>query len=430
MNDLFYLGELAANFIEAWICYHFVQLFVPDKVRGKFRFILLSAVLMVTMQAAGQLHVFPFLVTLWFVFYICLTIVMVFRVSVFYAVSLVSFYILCVYIIDFFCLSVMGVLGGNLQFAQMVINSLSLWRCGYLVADKLLLILFYLLVRRALKRELRYSVSLLFTVSLLGSLGVGFLSWLTLQETNLYTLFSWSLCLVLLLGFYFLLVFYSKYAKEKENRLVLQLRDQMIQREYEMMIRQQKEQEELSHDLKNHLLILSTMIDEGRYQEAQNYIDRICDPLEQLNMAVWSGNLTLDVLLNHAKSRAEKQGITFVIQSDAVDIRRMESQDICSLFANLLDNACEAASKLEAGKGWIQVKIRKANDMVFITISNSMAEPPRYRKQKLISSKQDGQLHGLGLNSAQRAAGRYGGELEYHDGDGVFTVEVRFLEGI
>lgn len=430
MNNLFYLGELAANFIEAWICYHFVQMFVPDKVRGKFRFVLLSAVLVVTMQLAGRLQIFPFIVTLWFVFYICLTIVMVFRVSVFYAVSLVSFYILCVYIIDFFCLSVMGVLGGNLQFAQMVINSLSLWRCAYLAADKLLLILFYLLVRHALKRELRYSASLLFTVSLLGSLGVGFLSWLTLQETNLYTLFSWSLCLVLLLVFYFLLLFYSKYTKEKENRLVLQLRDQMIQREYEMIIRQQKEQEELSHDLKNHLLILSTMMDDRRYGEARRYIDRICAPLEQLALAVRTGNLTLDVLLNHAKSRAEKLGISFVIQSDAVSFWRMESQDICSLFANLLDNACEAASRMETEKAWIQVKIRKANDMVFITITNSMSIPPQYRKQKLISSKNDGKLHGLGISSAQKAAKKYGGELEYRWRDGVFEVEVRFLEGI
>ncbi len=102
MNTIFQLCELAAYFLEALICYFFIQLFFPEKAKGKLSFFLLSAVLLLTVQLADSLHVYPFLVTLWFVFYICMTTVLIFHVDVFYAVSLVSFYILCVYIIDFF----------------------------------------------------------------------------------------------------------------------------------------------------------------------------------------------------------------------------------------------------------------------------------------------------------------------------------------
>lgn len=108
MNTVFQFCELAAYFLEALICYFFVQLFFPGKARGKAGFFLLSGVLLVTVQIADSLQVYPFLITLWFVFYICMTTVLIFHIDVFYAVSLVSFYILCVYIIDFFCISVMG----------------------------------------------------------------------------------------------------------------------------------------------------------------------------------------------------------------------------------------------------------------------------------------------------------------------------------
>lgn len=101
-----------------------------------------------------------------------------------------------------------------------------------------------------------------------------------------------------------------------------------------------------------------------------------------------------------------------------------------SLFANLLDNACEAAARMPEGKGWIHVKIRKANDMVFISLANSMAKEPKRRGERLISDKPADGLHGLGISSAARAAEKYGGELGYQYGNGIFTVEVYFLNGI
>lgn len=332
MNTLFKLCELAAYFFEALICYFFIQLFFPEKAKGKIRFFLLSGVLLVTVFIADSLHVFPFLVTLWFVFYICMTTVLIFHVDVFYAVSLVSFYILCVYIIDFFCISVMGVFLKNQQFAQMVIAQLSQWRLVYQAADKLLLTAAYFLARKAFRRKLAYNPGMLFLTSGLGLCGVGFLSWLTIQETSLHALFGWSMCIILLFLIYFLLLFYSKYVEEQKQRLALEMKEQMIDREYDLMVRQQREQEELSHDMKNHLLVLSSMIGEGKLEEAEMYLEQMGEPLRQLEMMVWTGDPVLDVLLNNARSSAIKKKIRFTIQADALTLGDMEDREKCSLF--------------------------------------------------------------------------------------------------
>lgn len=213
MTGWYSILELGSDFIDAWLCYHFIGIFMPDRVKGKL----------------------PFFSTLWFVFFICMTTVVLFQVDLFYAVSLVSFYFLCLYIINYLCMSVMGVMAGNRQFAGFILNQLSLWRCVYLAADKALLLSFYLLARRTFCGTAFYHPRMMFTISLFGILGVGYLSLFTLREITVLTLFSWGLCLVLLLCFCLLMLFYANYVKEREMRNILEFKDQLIRQEYQMV---------------------------------------------------------------------------------------------------------------------------------------------------------------------------------------------------
>ena len=330
-QSIYQMFEVLSDFIEAWLCYGFVGLFLPDRVRGKVPFFILSLILVGSVRTMDGLGMDPMISTLWFVFFICMTTVVLFQVNLFYAVSLVSFYILC---------------------------------------------------------------------------------------------------LIMVLCFIFLLLLYSNYMKEHELRSILELKDQMVRQEYEMVKQLQTEQQSLSHDMKNHLLVMDTMLKEGKYQEAQQYISQLGIPLERLSPSIWTGASTLDVLLNHTRNRCSQFHIGFTVQADAVDLRPMKDQDICSLFANLLDNAFEAARQVPEGQGWILFKMRKAKEMLFIDLSNPAAAPPRVRNGALVSRKQDGQLHGLGLNRAAATAREYGGQLTYEYKDGVFTAAVIFLGGI
>lgn len=430
MNGWYTILELNSDLIDAWLCYHFIGIFLPDRVKGKLPSFLLSLILVGSVRAMNMLEIDPLISTLWFVFFICMTTIVLFQVDLFYAVSLVSFYFLCLYIINYFCISVMGVMAGNQQFARFILNQLSLWRFAYLAADKTMLLLFYLLARRAFRGAQFYNPRMMFAVSLFGILGVGYLSLFTLREISVLTLFSWGLCLIILLCFGLLMLFYANYVKERELRNILEFKDQLVRQEYQMVRQMQKEQEALSHNMKNHLLILDGMLKVGETKQASAYVRQLYAPLEDLSPAIWTGNPTLDVLLNHTRSRSVQEGIRFTVQADAIDLHPMEDQDICSLFANLLDNAYEAAARMEEGQGWIFVKIRKAREMVFIDISNAAKEAPIRKNGRLISGKQDPQLHGIGLSSAAMTAKKYGGLLEHEYESHVFTVRIAFAGGI
>ena len=263
MNNWYEALEVCSDFIEAWLCYHFIGIFLPDRVRGRLPFFLLSMTLVCSVKAMNAYGIDPLISTLWFVFFICMTTVVLFQVDLFYAVSLVSFYFLCLYVINFFCMAVMGVIAGNRQFAGFILNQLSLWRCAYIAADKAMLFSFCFLAGRAFRGTTFYNPKMIFTVSLFGILGVGFLSLFTLQEISVLTLFSWGLCLVILLCLCLLMLIYANYVKERELRGILEFKDQLVRQEYEMVKQMQKEQETLSHNMKNHLLVLDGMLAEG-----------------------------------------------------------------------------------------------------------------------------------------------------------------------
>lgn len=427
MNLVYNLSELTANFLEAWLCYHFVSLFLGERANRRGSFLLLSLALMAMLQGMKVFQADPMITTLWFVFFICLTTAVFFHVDVFYAVSLVSFYILCVYIIDFFCLSAIGVLGDNRQFARLVMSQLSLWRVLYLAVNKMFLVFFYLLARWVLKRKLTTNAGLLFGVSSLGLIGAGLLSRFTIEETNVHALFSWSMFLLLLLLFYLLLRFYSDYRGERDLRELRELKDRLVRQEYESLKEQQRERELLSHDMKNHLLVLRSLLEGQRIDEAKSYLDGVSQPFLQKSPSIWTGDQTLDLIINQMNDRTKQKGISFSIEVDAVRLVRMEEEDVCSLFANLLDNAYEAAADIAAGQGWIRLKIRRVREMLFVELENSMAEPPREKSGILVSSKKDSRIHGLGLLSGRRVVSKYGGRLEYDWEKGVFLVKVTFL---
>lgn len=55
----------------------------------------------------------------------------------------------------------------------------------------------------------------------------------------------------------------------------------------------------------------------------------------------------------------------------------IQSQDICAILSNLLDNAIEACEKNKvASNKWINLTIRVINAMIVIKVENSMEVKP------------------------------------------------------
>lgn len=62
--------------------------------------------------------------------------------------------------------------------------------------------------------------------------------------------------------------------------------------------------------------------------------------------------------------------------------------------------------------------------MLIICVENSMEKQPKYENGKLLSSKADKRLHGIGIESVKSIANKYDGFVEYKHNDTQFSVDL------
>ena len=187
---------------------------------------------------------------------------------------------------------------------------------------------------------------------------------------------------------------------------------------------------ELRHDLKNHIDLLSLLLQEQKYEEMRDYLHIFGEHVENLALPVRSGNLVVDALLADKAARARREQIQVELSLCDLTGLSLRPDEICSLLGNLLDNAIEAAGRAGEGR-FLSVEWVEGEKDFFLRVRNSLAEEENavFRKGgELVSRKRDRRNqvgHGLGLRSVERTVHGCGGDLAVESRGGQFTVAVR-----
>lgn len=143
------------------------------------------------------------------------------------------------------------------------------------------------------------------------------------------------------------------------------------------------------------------------------YLDALQAPVRELADTVWTGEKTVDYLINSKAIAAEEQGITYQVQAEFPRHTNLRSADLCAILGNLLDNALEAARQIpDSEQRFIGLTIRRINQMLIIKVENTFFTPPEQQDGALKTSKAEAGLHGWGLKSAQTAAEKYDGMVQ------------------
>ncbi len=226
---------------------------------------------------------------------------------------------------------------------------------------------------------------------------------------------------ILLLPTIFLFLTYQQ-SVEKENEL-LQLKNEMSKIETEMTyfdILEQQNQDLLiyAHDTKNHLSAIKNLSTSPQIDE---YIDKMTESLEKYKNVSHSGNHTLDVIINKYVTECKIKGVKFSYDVHLKNLEYVEDYDLVTILGNLLDNALESAINSENSEITLSTDYRNTYDVLVIT--NSCETAPRLSNKKLISTKENKSLHGIGLKSVAKTLQKYNGdyEWEYDESNKTFT---------
>ena len=175
------------------------------------------------------------------------------------------------------------------------------------------------------------------------------------------------------------------------------------------------------HDLKHKIY---TMDDKLIADEVQAIKDR----LRVVDRLTVTGNEIFDVILTEKTVQYSAQQLSFSFNGNAAFLDFIEEADLASLIGNAVSNAAAAAATVpEPEKRKVSITLEKSGSMVTLVFQNYYAAPLQYRRGEIVSSKEVGSPHGLGLKSMRQTAQKYGGDIHLSADGEIFTIGIYLL---
>ncbi len=204
--------------------------------------------------------------------------------------------------------------------------------------------------------------------------------------------------------------------EEERKRSILENQVVQMQREIEEIQDIYADMRGLRHDMKSHLESIAAVIrrTSGKdKEELDDYIEKMEATVSRLDFTYRTGNPITDVIIHQKKQEAEKRDISFEADFTYPDKQQIDVYDIGIVLNNALENAIEASSKLD-GKKNIRLRSYMKGNLFFIEVENDFSGELILNSETglPISSKEDKQLHGLGMENIQRCAKKYMGDID------------------
>ena len=162
------------------------------------------------------------------------------------------------------------------------------------------------------------------------------------------------------------------------------------------------------HDLNNILQTLMMIINNPETLEnGRELLEQLCERYDETQLPYYCSNPVINAVILAKTATAEEKGITVDLSVDLENTQMFENIDLCSIFANMLDNALEAASEVENGR--IAVSCWSDTGYLFIKCTNSYKGEVRKNGKGFVSTK--GKDRGLGLSIIESITKKYGGSF-------------------
>ncbi|WAG56691.1 ATP-binding protein [Clostridium estertheticum] len=195
----------------------------------------------------------------------------------------------------------------------------------------------------------------------------------------------------------------------------------------------QRETRRIGHDMKNHLLCIRELYEEKEYGEMGAYIEKLNDQVMNIDKALYIGNDVANAIINEKNMRAKANGISIRTEGSLAGIESITPLDICTIFANALDNCLESLKESEIKTPFIEISVRRENKMLLISFINPV-DPTREVKNVInpVTTKNDMENHGFGLENIRMTAEKYKGEIncsiiDWDNNSKVFCLDVMVI---
>lgn len=178
----------------------------------------------------------------------------------------------------------------------------------------------------------------------------------------------------------------------------------------------------IRHDLKQHFQVALTMLHSGKINEAVDYMEKYNDTvLDGISNKVFCDNDVVNYIINSKSKICSDRHIKIYIYI-ANEIPEFSDLDLCVLLGNALDNAIEGVSG--EGNNEIYLELRNVDNFFMISVKNTIINSVLEDNPNLISTKNEKEVHGVGILSMKEVVQKYNGSIEFYESDNKFCCDM------
>ncbi len=169
------------------------------------------------------------------------------------------------------------------------------------------------------------------------------------------------------------------------------------------------------HDIKNHITVVKGFLQNGKLEQALDYIGDMEDITEELSFPYSTNNPVADILVGNKLGIAKNMGIDVCCSLCLPYPCFVRDIDFCIVLSNALDNAIHACNNMDRNaEKYIRVTGRIQGDFVLLEIENSFQGNGLFRR-------------GTGLSNVKTVAEKYHGAISIKTQDTSFILSVLLI---
>lgn len=265
-------------------------------------------------------------------------------------------------------------------------TELGIWERRILYANSMLLFIIYCIILSLPRLFTSYKTYILLGCIFIAIMIIGTSILMTMQSANVS--------------------YYKAVADMNEHYLEAQLKHFKAYQET------QQETRRIRHDMKNHIICIRDLFERHEDEKLSVYLKGLSGVTQNIDRELHIGNDIADAILNEKYAIAKAQGIPFYIEGSLTGINNIATIDLCTIFANAIDNALEAVEKPGIIEPFIKIDIKRDKKLLFLSFLNPCSNQLFLQEGCAGTTKSDPINHGFGLNNIRIAVERYKGDIK------------------
>lgn len=184
-----------------------------------------------------------------------------------------------------------------------------------------------------------------------------------------------------------------------------------------------EKQRRKTHEYKNQMLCVSSLLQKKRYDEVEKYIGNINKELNFELDCIRTNHVIVDAILNTKYREMIEKNIIFVFRINDLSNLIVSDEHIVVILSNLLNNSIEACEKCK-GRRVIKLKFVIEDDGVVLSVKNSYESPLIFLDGKYQTTKNEYDEHGIGIHNIIHVIEQYRGSYVIRPDDGEFFFSI------